>query len=98
MIRWTTPTLECTIPTDIDFDYLILTIKCGEAEIDKEVQASEVTDGEFSITLTQAESSLFPAGAFVSAQINFIDGGTRFASKRESLYVSENLYNREIKE
>lgn len=95
MIRWTTPTLDVKIP-DVAFDYLILTLKSGSGEINKEIQSSDVADGKFSVTLSQKESSMFAAGTYVDAQINFIDGENRLATNRQSLYVAENLLNKEI--
>lgn len=94
MIRWTTPTLTCTIP-EIVFDYLILTItdeKCNA--INKRISSEAVIENQFDVTLTEEETKMFPSGTKVFAQINFIWGDKRLATNIIPITVMKNLYNK----
>ena len=65
MIKWTTPSIVCTIPEGIEFDYILLTVKQEEIIIEKRIEARQVVDGTFSAFFTQQEtaqlSSIKPA-------------------------------------
>lgn len=58
MIRWTTPTLNIKInPSDIEIEKVILSLfderNCKLLEF--EIPQSEITDGAFTVTLTQEQ-------------------------------------------
>lgn len=96
MIKWTTPTLAITIPSDLMFDYLILTLKGAKATYDKRVEYSEVTEGQFEVTLSQEETGTFMSGERVEAQINFFYDEKRIATYPQMLYVTKNLLNKAV--
>lgn len=96
MIRWTTPTLQCTIPKEIDCEYIILTLKQNKVLIEKTIQSSEIVDGVFSVTYTQDETSRFQKDIAVEAQLNIINGASRLATNIIPLHVDRNLHNEEI--
>lgn len=99
MIKWTTPTMECSIPSDIECDYVILSLKQGDVLIEKTVQSSDIVEGAFSVTLTQSETGqLVPSNLYtqVEAQLNIIKGTTRIATNIVILEVSDNLHDQSI--
>ena len=96
MIKWTSPTLECTIPTNLDFDYLILTLAQNDIKINKRIEKNEVELGRFNVKFTQEETSQFNPVFNVEAQLNIIKGHTRLATDIVVLNVSKNLYNEAI--
>lgn len=99
MIKWTTPTMECSIPSDIVCDYVILSLRQGDVLIEKTVQSSDIVDGAFSVTLTQSETGqLVPSNLYtqVEAQLNIIKDSTRIATNIVILEVSDNLHDQSI--
>lgn len=91
MIKWTTPSLKCTIPEGIEFTKIILTLSQGDVMIEKEV--TEVLDNQFVVTFTQEETGQFDLGLKVEAQLNIINHETRIATNIIQLQVTENLHN-----
>lgn len=98
MRQYTTPTITIRIlkqdetpATDLFFDYLIFTLKYKGERIDRRVDASEVTDGVFTVEYTQEETGSLPQSGNVLAEINFIAGNKRLATKIKTLSVDGNL-------
>ena len=96
MVKWTTPTLRCNIPAEIEFDYIILTLLQGNTKIEKTI--TEVVDNSFDVFFTQEETSQFSTYKPVQAQLNLMKGGTRLATNIVDLDVSINLHDEYIEE
>lgn len=91
MIKWTTPTLSVSIPSGLEFDYLIFTLEGKNNQIDKRIEVEEVVDDEFSVTYTQEETGSFALKEIIKAQINFIQGDVRYASDIKYISFGLNL-------
>lgn len=96
MIKWTTPTLNCIIPKNITGDYVLLTLSCECSVIERTVPFSDITDGQFTVVLSQEETALFDVGDTVQAQINVMSGNLRLASNILTLKVGRNLHDEVI--
>lgn len=96
MIKWTTPSLKCTIPKEVVFDYILLTLVQGNITLEKTIQSGDVTDGEFIVTFTQEETGQFNFNLAVNAQLNIINGEQRLATNIVQMQVSKNLHNEVI--
>lgn len=99
MIKWTTPTLTCSIPEGVDCDYVILTIRQGSVAIEKTVMAADITNGQFSVTFTQSETGQLDAGSIgscVEAQLNIIKDDTRAATNIVQMEICKNLHDQSI--
>lgn len=98
MIEWTTPTITCTIP-EVECDYILLTLKQGSTIIEKRIEASEISNNQFSATFTQAETGQFEKTnlySTIEAQLNIIKGSTRMATNIVQLSLTKNLHNEAI--
>lgn len=97
MIQWTTPTLNCTIPSDVTGDYILLTLstECGK-KVERKIDFADIVDGKFTVVLTQEETAFFKEGSTVSAQINLIEDNLRLASNILQLRVTRNLHDEVI--
>lgn len=93
MIAWTTPTLKCSIPKEVEFDYLVLTLKSKNTKLEKKIDSSEIDNGKFNITLSQEETAMFSNSVVVDAQVNIIQDETRLASNILRLQICSNLHN-----
>ena len=93
MIKWTTPTLVCTIP-EVEFDYILFTIKGKYNTVERTI--TEVEENEFKVTLTQEESALFVDGETVKVQLNFIKGKVRMATDIVELEIERNLHEAKL--
>lgn len=93
MIRWTTPTLELTIPSGFQFDWLLLTFEQLNYKVEKIVDSSAVVDNKFYVTFSQEETGEFQVGKQVEVQINSMVGNERNATFIETLKVTKNLHN-----
>ena len=98
MIKWTTPNLKITIPSDIEFDYLLLTLKQGNNLIEKRVESNEIEDGTFLVNYTQEETGSLIRNSKIQAQINFMAGDTRMATNIVELMITENLHDEVIED
>lgn len=99
MIKWTTPTLTCTIPEGLDYDYVLLTLAQGNVIIEKRIEASEITNNQFSVTFTQTETGQFKSTSvysFIEAQLNIVKDDTRLATNIVQLSMDKNLHNEVI--
>ena len=96
MIKWTTPTLECTIPEGLEYDYVLLTLQQGDIKIEKRVGATEIVDNKFSVFLSQEETSQFQLYVPVEAQINVMHGAIRIATNIIRLSIDRNLHEEYI--
>lgn len=96
MIKWTTPTLKCTIPNNVGFDYIVLTLEQGNTKLEKTITSSEVIDGVFNVTFTQEETGMFERYNVVNVQLNLVDGEQRLATNIVQLQVTRNLHNEVI--
>ena len=97
MIKWTTPTLKCTIPNDLTFEYLIITfLQNSKKIIEKRIDYSDVIDGSFEITLSQEETGMFYKDVAVEVQLNIMQGETRMATNIVQLIITKNLHDEEI--
>lgn len=92
MIQWTTPTLECSIPEGLEFDYVLLTLVQGAFKIEKRVSAIEVIDNKFSVFYTQEETSSFELYSPIEAQINIMRGAVRVATNIVKMTIDRNLH------
>lgn len=93
MIKWTTPSLECSVPTDLDFDYILFTLVQGDYVIEKMVAKEQVEDDKFSIIFTQEETGGFKLFTSIEAQINAMKGDVRVATNIEKLTIEKNLHD-----
>jgi len=99
LYQFTTPTLKVTLRdketkevlTDLDFDYLLLTIKGDSSEIEKRIERDEYIEGTFTIQLTQEETA--QVGKIISMQANIFKGANRFATSKASANLECNLKN-----
>jgi len=97
MIPWTTPSLNCKIPKDLIFDYLIITFLQSNIKIEKTVDFSQVKDGCFTVNFTQEETGKFKKNSCVEAQINFMcDDVVRMGTEIVTLKVCRNLHDEVI--
>lgn len=99
MIKWTTPTLTCKLPDDVDYDYVILTLKQGNVVIEKTIQAENIQNRQFSVLFTQAETGQLVADnmfIFAEVQLNIIKGTTRVATNIIELQIDKNLHDEAI--
>ena len=93
MIKWTTPTLKCTIPSDLQLDYVLLTLKQNNTAIEKRIESSEITDGVFEVYFEQEETGQFLKNSLIKAQLNIMHGETRLATNIVELKIVENLHD-----
>lgn len=98
MIRWTTPTLQCSIPSDIVFDTILITLKQGSVAIEKTISAEEVDEGKFNVFFTQKETGKFVKDCDIEVQCNIMNGGTRLATNIVRLQICKNLHDGIINE
>lgn len=98
MIKWTTPTIKCTIPNEMPLDYVLLTMKQESVIIEKKIMAADVEDGVFYVTFNQEETSLFDFGKKIKVQVNIMSGSTRLASRILEIVATCNLHNEAIYE
>lgn len=96
MIKWTTPTIMCHIPSDLIFDYAILTLKQNTYVIEKTVQFEEVQEGCFPVYFTQEETGGFQRNVKVEAQLNLMKDDVRLATRVVDLMISKNLHDEVI--
>ena len=102
MFRYTTPTLKFELRdlitkeliTDLEFDYLLLTLTGDNSTIEKEISYSDVSEGSFKVKLRQEETARL--GKIFNAQANIMVGNNRFATKKASGNVECNLHNEVI--
>lgn len=97
MRKWTTPSFKCTIPSDVQFDYIIVTFQQNCHKLEKTILPSEVEEGIFYLNFTQEESAMFETGN-VEVECNFMLGDVRMASGLETIYVKKNLHDELIGE
>lgn len=99
MIQWTTPTLTCTIPEGLECDYVILTLMQGSTKVEKQIAAADISDNQFEVTLTQAETGQFEKTnlySVIEAQLNIVKGTTRLATNIVQLSLTKNLHDEAI--
>ena len=93
MIRWTTPTLEMTVPEGLEFDWLLLTFQQQSLVVEKIVDGSAIVDNKFYVTFSQEETSEFKTSVKVEVQINMMNGTERIATLIDELIVTKNLHD-----
>lgn len=93
MIKWTTPSLKCTIPEGLEYDYILLTLIQGNYTLEKRIPAIQVIDNEFSVFFTQEETSSFKLFEKIDAQLNVMKGSIRQATNIVSLQITRNLHD-----
>lgn len=93
MIKWTTPTIKCTIPDGLDFDFILFTLKQGDYLIEKNIYPEQVEDNAFSVFFTQEETSRFQLYTQIEAQLNVMKNGVRIATNISSLCIERNLHD-----
>lgn len=103
MRQYTTPTLNITIrykngeiATDLEFEYLVFSLRSECKKIDRIIEKKQVVDGVFTVTFTQEETAKFKIGQSIEMELNFYDNGERFASNIRRMEVSKNLLNEVI--
>ena len=105
MIRFTTPTLSINLIdnegnrlTDFVFDYLVVSIKSKDVEINKKIPYSSVVEGNFKVDFTQEETGQMKENNPLDVQINIWLGDDRIASQIKHFTSSKNLLNRVIED
>jgi hypothetical protein len=93
MNKWTTPTLEMTVPKGLDFDWLLVTFEQLNYKIEKIVDASAVVDNKFYVTFSQEETGQFKTNSKVEVQVNIMNGTERQATLPDELVVTKNLHD-----
>ena len=103
MRQYTTPTLNITlkhkdgtVASDVEFNYLIFSLRSACYKIDRKIESSEVVDGAFSVTFTQEETSKMKLGDTVEMELNFFLGDTRFATNIKRIDIDRNLLQKVI--
>ena len=98
MYQYTTPTLEFELKDketkellkDLEFDYLIITLKSGNNKIEKPISRQQYQEGTFTVKLTQEETAQLQG--VISAQANIIVGDNRFATSKATKNIDCNLH------
>lgn len=97
MIKWTTPTIKCTIPADLPLDYVLLTMKQNSTILEKKIPSVDIEDGVFYVTFEQKETAMFDINYDIGVQVNIMSGSTRLASRILNVRPTHNLHNEVIK-
>ena len=100
-IRYTTPVITCIVRgidlTGMDAVTVSLRQRIGKAESTHEVDVTDPTmtydgtDTTITVPLTQEQAGGFVAGAYVLAQVNWMEGSARDASTIGRVAWGENL-------
>lgn len=98
MIKWTTPSLKCTIPEGLEYDYILLTLKQGGIALEKTIQKESVVDNYFIAQFSQEETGQFNKDLSIEAQLNIMNGNTRLATNIVQLKITRNLHDEVINE
>lgn len=98
MIKWTTPTLKCTIPSDLEVDYVILSLRQDNVLLEKTIDKAEIENGVFYVTYSQIGTGRFNHDKKVEAQLNIMNGDTRIATNIIELKITKNLHPEVINE
>lgn len=93
MIKWTTPILRCSIPTELVFEYILLTLKQGNTSIEKTILSDEVVDGKFDVVFSQEETGQFQLYKEIEAQLNIMNGDVRVATNIVKMKIERNLHD-----
>ena len=103
MIKFTTPTLPITIKyrdgtvaSDLEFDYVLLTLSCAKTKIERRVEYADVHEGHFEVKLTQEETGALLENSSIEAQLNIMVDTTRIGTNTKKLTCSKNLHNEVI--
>ena len=103
MRRFTTPTLHITLKykngelaTDLNFDYILLSIANEGNLIERTIEYGEVTEAQFDVTLTQEETGSLKVGSVYEAELNIMIGSTRIGTSIQRFKVDRNLHNEVI--
>ena len=96
MIKWTTPTIKCTIPDGLEFDFILFTIKQNDYVVEKTIYPEQVENSEFNVFFTQQETSGFQLFSPIEAQLNVMKNGTRIATNINQLCIERNLHDEAI--
>lgn len=98
MRQYTTPTLNITlkykdgtVASDLEFDYLVFSLRSACYKIDRKIQKESVEEGVFSVTFTQEETSKMKLNDNVEMELNFFKGQTRFATNIQQMKIDRNL-------
>lgn len=100
MRQYTTPTLNITIKyrdgeiaSDLEFDYLIFSLRSECFGLDRKIEKNQVIDGMFSVTFTQEETAMLTKGQTIEMELNFMNNDNRFATNIQKMRVDKNLLN-----
>ena len=104
MRRFTTPTLHITLrykktkepASDLDFDYILLTIENDGNLIERIIPYDEVEDAQFDVFFTQEETGSLKENTDYEAELNIMIGTRRIATAIKRFKVSRNLHNEVI--
>lgn len=103
MRQYTTPSLRITLKdkhgqpvTDMDFDYILVTFRCGDYLIEREVKKAETEQGVFTITLTQEETAGLTIGRACDVELNIMAGTARIGTQIKRVSVDRNLHEEVI--
>lgn len=103
MRQYTTPSLKVTlkrkdgsIATDLNFTYLIFSIRSSCQALDIKLDKEEVIDGVFYVNLTQEQTAKLKLDVNAEVEVNFFHGDDRFATSIQKLKVNRNLLDRII--
>ena len=103
MRRFETPTLpitlrykDGTVASDLEFDFLLLTIKNDSYKLEKRVEYADVSEGKFNIEFTQEETGALIDGTIYEMQLNIMVNEDRIVTDIKSGKVERNLHNEVI--
>lgn len=96
MIKWTTPSIKCTIPDGLEFDFIFMTVKQGDYVIEKMVAPEQVEDNAFIVFFTQEETSGFQLFTPIEVQLNAMKDDVRIATNINQLCIERNLHDEYI--
>ena len=103
MRQYTTPSLRITLKDkhgqpviDMDYDYILVTFRCGDYSIERQVKKSQTQEGVFTITLTQEETAGLQIGRACDVELNIMAGSARIGTQIKRLSVDRNLHDEVI--
>ena len=104
MRNYSTPTFDIKLKnkktgevlSDLEFDYVLVTIKSECAVIERKVMYEDVTEGLFQIELTQAETGALGTNVGVEMELNIMAGSNRIPSTIKRITLGKNLHDEVI--
>ena len=85
-----------TLATDLDYDYILVTIANEGTVIEKTIPKSEVEEAQFDILFTQEETGSLVVGSHYEVELNIMWGEIRIGTSIQRFKVERNLHNEVI--